>query len=806
MKYRILILSLLILTTHYSLLNSTLWEIKQDNTGDFTTITAGIEAAQDGDTLLVYPGIYYEHIQYSDKDLVITSLYRIQSDDRSIIKETIIDGNHSGRVVTVGPGGAEYAVLSGFTVRNGRDINGGGIFVQDRSSLTVKYCIIEHNHSQMGVGGVRAWTTRATVFLVGNTIRYNTGGIVGGVWIGGGRGSLFCNEEPNSIYLNYGSRSSDLIVNTSTQKEIVIDTATVKSPDHFFMAYHEPSMPQGFELIINNGMIEPIAADLYVGPDGCDSNSGLTPEEPLQRIATALIRIQPDRYERRTIHIAEGVYSPSLNNQWFPLTTREYVDLVGADKKTTIIHGNDKYVLLRKGTTSRPLPPDGEQRFTIKNLTLTNAFNGFGDGVHTFGAIWFTGVDHFTLENLIITNTTTTDAGIGRYHRLNWFQSCNEFTLRNIDINNNRIGTVRELAIKGGLISIVLMSGENDTMYGENIRIRNNHSPTHGGKIYFCGEPTKPLRYKKTFVNLEITDNSIRLKNKSTWQWLLWAGSQIRFINATISGNRISNRLNPAHIAMDGYHHLSLLSLYNSILYDSGSDYQLLFVRHPSLPGGPDIINVSHSLIENGKDNIISIHNVPFILNWGKGNIDEDPLFVGEDVNPDYPYMVAEKSPVRGAGTLDIPDFEFPEYDLAGNPRIVNGKIDMGAYQWHPPTSVEDSNKVTKGPGSVDFNLRNFPNPVTNLHSERQSGQTRSSTGTNINFTLPDNGNVMIEIYNLKGQFVKRVFDAHIPKGEHNVFWDGKDERGRYVATGFYMYNLHFNERLVATGKATFIK
>jgi len=55
---------------------------------------------------------------------------------------------------------------------------------------------------------------------------------------------------------------------------------------------------------------------------------------------------------------------------------------------------------------------------------------------------------------------------------------------------------------------------------------------------------------------------------------------------------------------------------------------------------------------------------------------------------------------------------------------------------------------------------------------------------------------VTIEIYNLKGQFVKRVFDAYIPQGEHNVFWDGRDERGRFVVTGFYMYNLHFNERL----------
>jgi hypothetical protein len=34
---------------------------------------------------------------------------------------------------------------------------------------------------------------------------------------------------------------------------------------------------------------------------------------------------------------------------------------------------------------------------------------------------------------------------------------------------------------------------------------------------------------------------------------------------------------------------------------------------------------------------------------------------------------------------MDLPEFiEIPEYDLAGNPRVVNGMIDMGAYEWNP--------------------------------------------------------------------------------------------------------------------------
>jgi hypothetical protein len=48
--------------------------IAQDGTGDFTTISAGVEAAQSGDTLVVYPGIYNESISIIGKDINITGI------------------------------------------------------------------------------------------------------------------------------------------------------------------------------------------------------------------------------------------------------------------------------------------------------------------------------------------------------------------------------------------------------------------------------------------------------------------------------------------------------------------------------------------------------------------------------------------------------------------------------------------------------------------------------------------------------------------------------------------------------------
>lgn len=47
----------------------TVYEVIQDGTGDFTTISEAIEAATSQDTLLIYPGIYEEAIEVYDKEI-----------------------------------------------------------------------------------------------------------------------------------------------------------------------------------------------------------------------------------------------------------------------------------------------------------------------------------------------------------------------------------------------------------------------------------------------------------------------------------------------------------------------------------------------------------------------------------------------------------------------------------------------------------------------------------------------------------------------------------------------------------------
>jgi hypothetical protein len=60
--------------------------------------------------------------------------------------------------------------------------------------------------------------------------------------------------------------------------------------------------------------------------------------------------------------------------------------------------------------------------------------------------------------------------------------------------------------------------------------------------------------------------------------------------------------------------------------------------------------------------------------------LDTIPGFMGSG---EHPYALDETSSCIDMGSPDTTGFMLPETDLAGNPRIINDIIDMGAYEWY---------------------------------------------------------------------------------------------------------------------------
>jgi hypothetical protein len=71
---------------------------------------------------------------------------------------------------------------------------------------------------------------------------------------------------------------------------------------------------------------------------------------------------------------------------------------------------------------------------------------------------------------------------------------------------------------------------------------------------------------------------------------------------------------------------------------------------------------------------------------------------------------------------------------------------------------------------------QNYPNPF--------------NPETTIRFELQKNSHIQLEIYNLQGQNVKVLFKGEKIKGTHYINWDGKDNSGRTVPSGIYLFRL----------------
>lgn len=133
-------------------------------TPEWPTIQTGIDAAFDGDTVLVQPGTYVENINFNGKNITVGSLC-LTTGESTYISRTVIDGNQSGSVVTFESGENSTAVLIGFTI-----INGIGTLVDLSGKGSYLYC-------GGGIICINSSPSLVNLAITGNSAGYEGGGI-----------------------------------------------------------------------------------------------------------------------------------------------------------------------------------------------------------------------------------------------------------------------------------------------------------------------------------------------------------------------------------------------------------------------------------------------------------------------------------------------------------------------------------------------------------------------------------------------------------------------------------------------------
>ena len=61
---------------------------------------------------------------------------------------------------------------------------------------------------------------------------------------------------------------------------------------------------------------------------------------------------------------------------------------------------------------------------------------------------------------------------------------------------------------------------------------------------------------------------------------------------------------------------------------------------------------------------------------------------------------------------------------------------------------------------------------------------------TQIRFSLPSDQRVELAVYDLRGQKVATLVSDALRAGRHEVTWLGRDDSGRQVGSGTYVYRL----------------
>jgi len=157
-------------------------------------------------------------------------------------------------------------------------------------------------------------------------------------------------------------------------------------------------------------------------------------------------------------------------------------------------------------------------------------------------------------------------------------------------------------------------------------------------------------------------------------------------------------------------------------------------------------------------------------------------VYRGTTDNFENSININANSPVPGNGTTNSAN-DYVYVDIA--PVVQNATY----WYWIEDVST-DGETTVHDPITLSIPFEDTPITPEN-YGLNQNYPNPFNPSTSISFTLAEDSNVELIIYNAKGKKVKTIFNDPVYTDQINsAIWNGKDASGKQVSSGIYFYKL----------------
>ena len=737
--------------------------------GEMGVIQDALNACLPGDTVLVSPGIYYENLVWPNTQSICL-ISELGPDT------TIIDGSDTARVILVSTGVDTTTIISGFTIRNGYSDFGAGIGCMDSSSPKIADNIITQNTAELA-GGIGCSDNSSPV-IINNTVTGNNSNGMGGIGCSHTTSVIIKNNIISNNNAGAGGgigldECSSIII---TYNVITANTATDGYGGGVL------AFDCGEEIIIDDNTITNNWGD--VGGGGI-------------------------------LIILGG--SANISNNFISGNIATTGGGIGVGGSQTTISGNTinaNIALLGGGIGFH-----GSESTIYNNTISDNTADSLGGGIYCEDN------SNLSMENVTVSQNTAEESGGGIESRYS-----------NLQIENcNFTGNLAQNGY-GGAINYWNFGNSSKINYQvgiKNSQISNNIAGFHTGGVYIVVSNTDSsfinvLIDKCEFVNnssdhytalhiggfkslFEVSNCVFRsniavqytagasfhngctgmvsnclftLNTAATGggSWNsggagVWAWANVNFMNCTFSDNSAS------YGSGLGIGRGSVVTATNCIFWGNSID-QIALITYNN-EGGTLIANYCD--VQGGEDSINVIDPGSSTLNWGDGNIEEDPLFI-DSGNSDYHLKDSSACINAAIDSIEIAGLwsYCPLSDIEGNsrPNPPGSMPDMGAYESPVGIVGVEEDELIQPTEYILF--QNYPNPF--------------NPTTKIEYQIPELSIVTLKVYDVLGSEIRTLVNEEKPVGDYEVEFNAAN-----LSSGIYIYQLSAGE-FIKTKKMIIIK